>query len=863
MLLARFLSLRYWLRHRGAFFLSMIGIALGIAVFVAIQVANYSVLSSFGATLDAVTGKANLQIVGGHNGLPDELLARIRAKDDPRIQASAPLLTQTRYSPTLKSSLLILGIDVFSEPEFRDYGLKNQEGAPVNRDESAPPTVVGFLTDPRAIALSRSLAQRHNLKLGSEVLVYSGAQRLKFKVVRILEGDDAGKAFGGDFALLDIAAAQEAFSKLGHIDQIDFIVDENQIAALTTELKKLAPPDAIVQRPAQRGSQVRDILAAFQLNLSALSCISLFVGAFLIYNAIAISVVRRRVEVGTLRALGASRGQLLRLFLAESAAIGLVGSIIGFGLGLLLARYTLAAVSTTVSELYIAVRARQQVIPAWLWWGAPLGGTVLSVISAIPPALEAANTSPRAALQRGTFHQTATRAVFPMALAGVASLLFALFLCQPWINKESTFAGFAATFFTLGGFALFAPLVTLRGGRLVYHFAGKLFGIEVSLAGSYLQRALGRSSLVIAALMVSLAMSIGMSVMVRSFRTTVATWIDSTISADLYIAPATGFSGEQGPGLPREVIDYARSLPQLRTLEVLRNVKAQIGNFPVRVAANELPGLKTGERHVRFLETVKGEAATRRDYETSSGVLVSERFKSLTGLGAGKTFTLNTPSGPREFFIDGVFYDYTPDECLIYMPRSQYIRYWHDTALDTLALYLEPGTSASAIENQFQRRFSERYQLTMLQNAGIRATVMRTFDQTFAVTYALQLIAIIVAAVGIFDTLLALLLERARELATLRSLGASGKQIMKMTLIEFLLIGVFAWGIGMAAGLCVAWQFIYVINRQFFGWTIEWTLPVSTIWQSLLLALLAALGSGWLPARAAARRHIADSLQTE
>ena len=862
LLLFRFLSVRYWLRHRGAFFLSCLGVALGLAVFVSIAVANTSVLASFSASLDAVTGKSNLQIRGSQNGLPESVFAQISSTRNSvirdNIKAQSPLVQRTLYSPTLQTSLLFLGVDLFSEAGFRDL--------------SAPSSALGgeqskelftFLLDPKAIAISGDLAKRHNLKIGDTIEVFSGAKRSRFHIVSLLDSQASGQAFGGDFALMDIAAAQESFGQIGKLSQIDLIVNEDKIDAVSRALRVLVPPDAIVQRPAQRSSQVADLLRAFQLNLSALSCISLFVGAFLIYNAIATAVVRRRSEIGTLRALGASRSQILRTFLWEAALIGIVGSIAGFALGLGLAHYTLKAVSTTVSQLYITVRAQQLTVPLWLWIGAPIGGTLLSIGASLPAALEAAGTSPRQALQRVSLHHATTKWAFPLALVGLGFLGIAFVLCQPFIATKSLFAGFASSFFTLGGFALMTPLWTLFGGRFAQRFSGALFGIEGTLAGTYLQRAINRSSLVIAALMLSLAMSIGLSTMVGSFRAAVEGWVNSTISADIYIAPAGGFSGDFGDGLPAEVVRYARALPQVASSDVVRIFRVTINNQPVSVNANELPTLTQNRPALRFLETRNGEDNARRDFVNARAVLVSERFKNLVGLGIGKQLVLQSPSGTVRFPIAGVFSDYNPDSCVVYLPNALYRKYWHDPQIDGVALYLNDKSSTRTVQDDLQKRFASRYQLTVFPNKELRDSVFTIFDKTFAVTYALQLIAIIIAAIGIFDTLIALLLERGRELATLRALGASAAQIRKMTFIEFALIGVFAWVLGVAAGLCLAWQLINVINRQFFGWSIGWTTSFSTLIIALLLSVAAAVGAGIWPSFAASRRVIADALQVE
>ncbi|HVF84919.1 MAG TPA: ABC transporter permease, partial [Abditibacteriaceae bacterium] len=431
------------------------------------------------------------------------------------------------------------------------------------------------------------------------------------------------------------------------------------------------------------------------------------------------------------------------------------------------------------------------------------------------------------------------------------------------ISTKSLFAGFASSFFTLGGFALMTPLWTLNAGKIVQRFAGSVAGIEGVLAGTYLQRAINRSSLVIAALMLSLAMSIGLSTMVGSFRAAVEDWVTATVSADIYITPANGFSGDAGPGLPTEVVPFARSLPQVQSSDVVRNLRLQINNQPVSVAANELPTLVQGRPPLRILQTIGGEEAARRDFVAGRAVLVSERFKNLVGPGAGDTLVLPSPSGTVRFPIAAVFSDYSPDACVVYLPRALYRKYWRDDNIDGIALYLKSDSSTRSVQEALQKRFAARYQLTILPNRELRDVIFTTFDQTFAVTYALQLIAIIVAAIGIFDTLIALLLERGRELATLRALGASAGQIRKMAYVEFALIGFIAWTIGVFAGLCLAWQLIYVINRQFFGWSIAWTFSTQTLIVALLASVAAAVVAGVWPSYAASRRVIADALQVE
>ena len=861
----RYLSLRYWLRHKGAFALAGLGVALGIAVWVAIQIANASVLGAFSASLDAVAGRANLQIRGGSSGLPDRLLGEILERGDPRIRAASPQISRTLYSPQLKTSILVSGVDFFSQLDFRNAGLDSSiretrgQNAPVpGRDGQG---AIRFLLDPRAIAVSQALADKHGLEVGSPLQLNIGPRRVEFKIAALLTDEASGRAFGGDYALLDIAAAQEALGELGRIGQIDLLVEDDQIDAVKAELAPLMPPDATVTRPAQRRAQVGAILGAFQLNLTALSSIAAFVGAFLIYNALASAVVRRRAEAGILRAVGAQRGQIMRLFLGEAAIIGFFGALVGFGLGVLLAKWTLGAVATTVSQLYLAVKARELFIPAWLLPVSLGAGTLISVLAAIPAASEAASTTPRAALSGASLHTLLEEWATRLFAAGVVCLILAGVLCLPAISGRSPLLGFVAAGATLGGVALMVPLLLGWFARVLRPVAERLGGIAGALAADNLRRALNRSSLVIAALLVSLALTIGMNLMVRSFRNTVADWINGTISADIFIATSGGFSGERGPGLPPEVLDFAAAQPGVTTVDKVRQANIEIAGKPVTVFANELPSLATGERQLRFESTREGEANALRDYLAGEAILVSERLAGELDLRAGGVLKAPTPQGEKSFPIAGVFYDYDPNS-VFYLPLATYRELWNDQQIDGIALYLESGTGEE-VKRNLNDRFGAQYALALLPNQEIRRQVFDTFDQTFAVTYALQLIALVVAAIGVFDTLVSMMLERTTEVAALRAMGASQAQIRAMALWEFALLGLVSWVLGSLAGLLLAGEMIFVINRQFFGWTIFPSVEPLVFVQALGLALGAALGAGVFPARAAARRNLASALQRE
>lgn len=858
------LSWRYWQHHFGTLLLTVLGVALGAAVFVAIQVANHSVLASFKDSLDATSGRANLQVNGGTNGLPDSLFLNIKKQQwqDSRIQAALPVLADSLYSPTLQNTLYVQGIDFFSAFDF----IKGEDAtnSPASPNQFSPTeSTFALLTEPNTIAISSEVAKRAHLKVGSIIKFNVGTDIVSMRVVDIWNTSQAKRAYGGDFAAVDIATAQEILQKKGKLSRIDLIVQEDAIPSIISKLQKIVPPDATVERPAQRSQQIADMLAAFQLNLTALSCVALFVGLFLVNNAIASAVVRRRHEVAVLRTIGASRRQLMILFQSEAAVMGFVGSVLGLLLGIWLAQLALSAVSTTVSSLYVEVRARQLEIPLWLYIAVPLGGTLMAWAASWFSAREANSVSPRMAFSNSSLHQNTQNNMWQFAGIGMFLLSIGGVLCWPRISNTSPLIGFVAAFFTLSGFAFLCPLVTLFCSLIAQKISALFGNPAPRLASMNLRLTLHRTSLVVAALAVALSLVIGLEVMVYSFRHSVTVWVDQSLTGDLYISTARGFSGYPGPGLPPEVVRKIQQQPEIEALDTLRGSQIHLQNQPVFIAGRTLNAVFAGRNEVPFKSTFQGGEAALRNYKDGKVIFVSERFSNLLEKDAGDTVELPTPQGKKYFFIAAVFYDYTPDAAALYMPLTLYKEYWPPQNPRAMALFLQHPEQTNLLKDRLQKYFSPRYQLDYVSHRELRESVFTTFDNTFAVTYALEAIALIVAALGTLQTMLALVLERDLEVAILRTIGASKRQVSLLLFMELTLLALVAWIVAIATGLMLAWQLIYVINQQFFGWTIFWSFPWSLPPRTLLLMIIVSWIAGILPWRVLTKRQLADALASE
>lgn len=863
--LLRVLSWRYWQHHFGTLLLTVLGVTLGAAVFVAIQVANHSVLASFKDSLDATSGRANLQINGGSNGLPDSLFLKVKKQQwqNTSIEAALPVLADSLYSPTLQNTLYVQGIDFFSAFDFIEPEDEESNYSSSPNKFSLTKSTFRLLTEPNTIALGSDVAKRANLKIGSVIKFNVGVDLVSLHVAEILNTSQAKRAYGGDFAIVDIATAQEMLQKKGKLSRIDLMVQDDAIPAVISQLQKIAPPDAVVERPAQRSQQIAGMLAAFQLNLTALSCVALFVGLFLVNNAIASAVVRRRHEVAVLRTIGASRGQLMTLFQSEAAVMGLVGSILGLLLGIWLAHLALSAVSRTVSSLYVDVHARQLEVPLWLYIAVPLGGTLMAWGASWFSAREANSVTPRMAFSNSSLHQNTQNNAWPFAGVGLLLLCVGGILCWPRISHISPLIGFVAAFFTLSGFAFLCPLATLLCSLIAQKISGLFGNPAPRLASMNLRLTLHRTSLVVAALAVALSLVVGLEVMVYSFRHSVAVWVDQSLTGDLYISTARGFSGDPGPGLPPHVLRKIQEQPGIEALDTLRGTHLHLQNQPVFIAARSLDAVFAGRSEVPFKSTFRGTQTALQNFKSGKVIFVSERFSNLLKKNAGDTLQLPTPQGEKQFFIAAVFYDYTPNAAPVYMPLALYKKYWPPQNPRAVAVFLKHPEQTNAFKDRLQKYFSSRYQLDFVSHRELRKSVFKTFDDTFAVTYALEAIALIVAALGTLQTMLALVLERDLEVAILRTIGASKKQVSLLLFVELTLLALVAWIMAIATGLMLAWQLIYVINQQFFGWTIFWSFPWSLPPRTLILMIIVSWIAGILPWRVLTKRQLADVLANE
>ena len=844
---------RYLARHPWQSVLMVVGITLGVAVMVAIDLANVSASQAFDLSTEAVAGRATHQITGGPQGLDEHVYTTLRlAGLANKGIASAPILSDYVSSPQLGNRpVQLLGVDPFAEAPFRSYVTNGQE-VPVDQ-------LTAFLTQPGAVLLSSDVADRYGLAAGAPLsLTVGGYERTAFVAGVLQPADSLSRRALDGMILADIATAQELTGRLGQLDRIDLIVPEGDDGVLA-RLEALLPDDVTVQPVAARSGAIEQMTAAFRTNLTALSLLALVVGLFLIYNTMTFSVVQRRPLFGTLRCLGVTRNEVFVLVLSEALLIGVIGSVLGVVLGIVMGQGAVRAVTQTINDLYFVVTVQGVAAPVSSLAKGAILGILATVLAAAPPAWEAASVAPRTALSRAGLESKAGHAVKAAALASL--ILMAAGLALLALPAKGLVTSFSGTFAIIIGIGMQTPLVTRLLMDAATPISSRLGGVLGRMAPRSVVNSLSRTAIAIAALMIAVSVTIGVSLMVGSFRYTVVAWLSQTVQGDVYISPPSATASVASTATIDPRADaIIRGWPGVERVDTLRSVTVDSPDGPLQVAAVDNPS--TGDE--RLFVAADGAPEDVWQAMQAGAVMVSEPFANRFDLPRrGGEVTLNTPDGPRTFPVAAIYYDYASSQGTVMMALSLYRALWSDEATTALALRLAPGSDPDQVARGLQDALAPVQSLIVQPNQALRDEALVVFDRTFAITGALQLLATLVAFIGVLSALLSLMLDKQRELGILRAVGLTGRQLWRLVSLETGLMGAVAGLLAMPTGLVLALILIYIINRRSFGWTLQLQLSPEPFVQAMVVAVVAALLAGIYPAWRMTRMATAEAMRFE
>jgi putative ABC transport system permease protein len=788
--------------------------------------------------METLTGDSNLEITAA-GGVPESLVGTL-ATLPYAIRISARIEGYA-VNEESKKAVPLIGLDLIAE----GGAFKGSQTAKNSTSSQQDPEgeAVTQIAQNNAIWVGSSFGR----KSGDRVRLLINDQVREFTVRGVYpDSNDDESAI-----LMDLATAQEALRRNGLVDRVLVKVPATpSLEEWQHRFRSVLPTGVQVQPQGTGTNENRTMLAAFRLNLHLLSYISLVVGAFLIFNTISVSVVRRRPEIGIVRALGASRATILSAFIGEAACLGAAGSLIGLPMGRAMATVAVRLIGATVQSLYVSSRPGPIALTMDSVLLAFVIGIGIAVVSAYAPAREASLVSPVEAMARGRreyevrVHRIRDLWIALLIGAGAAAASLA-----PAISGRPLLGYLAVVLLVVASALMiptFVPALTSFSSKLL----GRMLGVEALLASRSLSASLRRTSVLVGALSTAIAMMISVGIMVGSFRETVLLWMDNQLPADLYIRPAGNPGADRHPTISLGLAEQIATLPGVAGVDRLRAYEISYDGMPVTLAATDLRVLRSSHSSVFF----SGRSAEQvlADLNGRDVILVSEPFAYKHHVKAGDSILLSLGAYQANFRITDVYYDYSSERGNILMSRKTLLRYLPDTAPSNIAVYTKLDARSDTVRAEIEQAVAGK-RVIVSSNRELRVEAIRIFDRTFAITYALEAVAVLVAVMGIAGALLVLVMDRRREIGLLRFLGAATGQLRKLILVEAGLLGLMANLVGLGLGFALSLILVYVINKQSFGWTIRFHWPVAVLVGALTVVYAATVLAGLYPARVAVR----------
>ena len=831
---------RYFMRNPIQTALMLLGIALGVAVVVAIDLANVSAGRAFDISTQSIAGQSTHQISGGPQGLGEQVYVDLRRAGITR--NAAPIITTYVWSEQLGSRYIqMLGIDPFAESGFRTFIGSIDDGS--GDRQTGSQSLNAFLTQPGAFLISENLATEHGLVVGSQITLDVGGKKKQASLAGFLSDTGESSNAGLDSILLvDIATAQELTESVGWLSHVDLIIPEGDRETISA-IETLLPENARLQPIGTRSQNIREMTRAFQVNLTALSLLALLVGTFLIYNTMTFSVVRRRPLFGILRSIGVMRSEVFGLIFKESLLIGLLGSSLGVFFGILLSTGAVQLVSQTINDLYFVSNVTEFNIPPTTIAKGILLGLIATITASIFPAIEASLTSPRTAIVRSELENKSGRMRYVVAALAVPIMLLGVIGFS--LPSESLPLSFIATLITVIGFALLTPLlmsILLKGISPILKSA---FGFLGRMAPQTLIQSASRTSIAIAALMIAISVSIGMSLMVGSFRHTVDLWLTQTILGDVYIFSPGVTANEASTTIDEDILEQLQSWPGITKTSLLRTslIDSPLGS--INLGALNLIPYESEELYIQSI----GSPEEVWEAVTGGAIIISEPLARRFNISSlHQELEIYTDQGSVKFSIVGIYNDYSSSQGTLLMHLDTYRFHWDDLSVTDVAIWVDDDVDKGDFLEQMNSAFLPIQRLIIRPNDRLKERALEIFDQAFTITYALQFLTIIVAFVGIVSTLLSMQLDRGREIGIMRAIGFSVRQVWALVMLETGLMGILAGLFAMPVGYGLSLILIFIINKRAFGWSLQMQVEPLPFVIALIVAVTAALLAGLYPA---------------
>lgn len=841
-------GINYSLKNPWQTLLSIIGIMLGVAVVIAIDIANQSANKAFELSMESVSGKATHQIIANPPGIPDSVFTNLKSKL--YIEKSAPVIEKfVRIQGDNNQTLTLIGVDPFYEKNFRDYTASFKSTQ--NFD------LASFVTKKGAVVMSEISAKKFGLVSGENfVIEIDGKPKELTLIGTINTGNEKNNKIIENLIICDIANAQDISNSGPYLTRIDLIIDKNSYVTLE-KIRKSLPSAARIQQSDTRSETGKQMTESFRINLTAMSLLALIVGMFLIYNTMTFSVVRRYKLIGLLRSIGVTRAEIFQLIIFEALVVGILGTVLGIIAGIILGYGIIGLVSKTINDMYFVLQVQEITLSPYSIAKGLVLGISATLISAYKPASDATKVTPRTVLIRSQSETDASKkSVKYLIYALMLGLLGTVILL---LDSKSIYFSYLGIAPIILAFALVTPAFLIISMKVATPVLKALFGSIGKMASRGISTQLSRTTIAVAALSISVSAAIGVGTMVSSFRYTVVDWLNMRLKADIYASVPTMVSRFNDGSFDFSIADSIANIKGITAVNRYRENQINHKGKIKHILAAKVKNFN----YESFKDNKVANEVLWDKFNYHEGVFVSESYSFKNNTKTGDTVTIPTNFGDSRFIVLGIFIDYSSDIGLIMMELGTYRKYFNDSLLSGMAVFTEKNADIERVMDDMRSAAGKDINFIVRSNKLLIESSVEIFDRTFLITNVLQLLAIFVSFVGILSALMALQLEKSRELGVLRAIGMIPSQLWKMVILQTGIMGLIAGILALPLGNILAYILINIINRRSFGWTVDFYFMPEYAFQGILVAIFAAVIAGIYPAYKMSKSSPSEALRDE
>jgi putative ABC transport system permease protein len=843
---------RQWRTHRLRVAMTTLGIALGVSVFFAIRTANSALLDSLTLTVERLAGKSTLEIDAGEAGFPEATLDTVRAT--PGVQLAEPVIqviVHTAFQD--EGNLLILGVDTTGDQQLRQYEF--------DRSQTQIVDPLTYLAQTNSILISRSFAERHGLKIGDHFPIFTAHGKMDFAVEGIFKPTGVGEVFGGNIAVMDIYSAQVVFDRGHNFDRIDLTNAPNvSVDELQQRLRARLPAGIEVARPEMKGQALENAVTAMRLGMLITSFIALLVGVYIIFNSFTIAVNQRWKEIGILRAVGVERGNINAMFLGEALFMGVIGSGVGIVAGFYIAAVANKLMGSIAASVYgiVSIAVAPKLHPDLVLTSFGLG-VAASLAGAWFPARAASYLDPILALHNIESRQKESALGWGRMAMGAAVLLISMLLIQFSPSRVGMDFQFSYAALQLLGLTMLLPMLVHWAARAIRPAMDRMGGSEGALAVDAMIQSPRRSAATVGALMVGLMFVYSTAAYIQSYKHMINRWTSQMLNADLMVSTSSllrstsyHFSEDLGKRIA--------ALPEVKHAQNIRFTIVPYNGDTAAICAIEMDTFLTRSANAILNGSKKTALAL---LPRGEAVVVSKNFAARWKLRVGDRVHLDTPTGPLDLPIAGMVEDYRSDKGTIFMERALYKRYWKDDAVDFVDITLKPGQDPVVVKHEIEHLTAGSEHALVYTNVEFRSWIGSLVDKFFMLNYMQLVVAVLVAVVGIANTLIISVAERRREFGIIRAIGGYQAQIRKMVLLEAFSISVVGVIVGAIAALFNIQFLSHTVSTVLTGYDVPFYFPWVLVLETFPAVVAVSLLAGWIPARHAMQAPVIEAIGYE